>query len=754
MERQVIFRDRQEMQAADLNNVQVFVDESLQHIILDAITGERQYTGCLVTSPSATEINIASGRLWHGDEGKIFRKDQAETVSIFSYLPVSDEKWLAVSLSGVEQETDIQPRDFLIDLDTGQTEPASVAMETARAAQVTINAGIESPDPQKPAAPTGYTTIAYVRLNSSGVQEIEQADNKELMRLFEVSQTVSAHAKWIDEKTAVLADLLSDLTRLMELAKRNTSGMLIGDLVRDVAILKDKAELPDSYVSYGGDNFLTKDECDLANTDYYARCEEGIRFPWAGQTEQQPALFNPLADEVKNHDGLILPAYTIEEQNYTSGYSGSLAIGQYAYQEHTMKQGSRTYRRVRFGPERNVCTNSDEQKAPSFNWVENVYELPASGWQYLGKFGEHGDFYWVRYRQFWVDIITENYWYIATTDYVINGSQVAQTFLNSGNRWVAGVNLYFDKIGTDGDVHVHLCETSLGQPDPTKCLATTTVAAADLKIRPTATVADFTQPAFLEAGKRYAILLTTAGTHEAATIQGTQYTQGTVFSCTDGAYFTGDHEKDLMFGIRYAKFLNTRTTVEMTTMSLSDGIADFDFISELVEPDGTEFVVEFQMEGDSNWYPVVQENAEQLLGLPAMVHLRAVFVGTQSLQPGLGLTGSRWQANRAASTFKHISTTRSLGAASENIDVVLQLENWDETKHACTVKLISGGTTYTHDSVSDVVMADADDPTIRRTFNFLPEPGTGITEYQIQIEGTTTTVLDLFHVAYRTDVAK
>ena len=137
-----------------------------------------------------------------------------------------------------------------------------------------------------------------------------------------------------------------------------------------------------------------------------------------------------------------------------------------------------------------------------------------------------------------------------------------------------------------------------------------------------------------------------------------------------------------------------------------------------------------------------------------MLHMRAVFIGTNDLMPGFYLPGSRIQANRARTDFKHLSVNRVLGSASENIDVILNLENWDETKHTCTVTLLSGGSTYTHDSITDTVIAGADLPTIRRQINFLPEPGTGISEFQIVVEGATTTALDLFHVASSMYVAK
>jgi hypothetical protein len=755
MERQVIYRDRQEFQAADLLNTQQFTDESIQHLILDAITAERMYVGLTVTSPSATEIQIATGRLWAGDLGKVFRKDQAETISVFSNLPVQDKKWLTVSVIGQEQDTDVQPRDFLTDLQTGQTEPRFVAMENQRVAVSQITTGLESTDPQKQDPPTGYTVIAYVLLNTSGVEKIELAGNKQLMRLFDVWQLALANAGWISLTDPKIASLISDLARLAKMVKGLAYMDMLTELARDVALLKDLSNLPDSYVMYGADNFLDNSESDTANTEYYARSEEGIRFPWAGQTEQQPALFNPYATEVENFNGLILPAHEdVVRLAVTENYSGAMSISQYQYQTLEMKVGTRTRRRVRYGPTREVCTNGVNWNNGTYDAANNVFEAEGGQYQVQERYGEHNGHYWLRVQQYWVDTWTETYTYWAPVNHTINGCQIAQTFLVAQNGWLKTIDLYFDKIAADGVVYLHICETDLGVPNRNRCLGGTSVNAADLKKRPTPTPFTFEQPVFLEAGKLYAILVTTAGDHDVATVQGTEYTQGTIFNSTDGAYYQGDFSKDLMMRHHYALFGNTRTEVELSTISLAEGIADLDLLAEAIVPDSTDFFLEYQKEGTGAWYPIVPETAEQLLGLPAMLHLRAVFVGTQDLMPGLSLPGSRLQANRPATTFRHISTQRTLSEASENIDVIVRLEAWDGAKHTCTIKLISGGTTYTHDTVTDKVIADADIPTIRRTVNFLPEPGTGISDYQIQIEGTATTALEIFHVAQRMDVAK
>jgi hypothetical protein len=438
----------------------------------------------------------------------------------------------------------------------------------------------------------------------------------------------------------------------------------------------------------------------------------------------------------------------------TEDYSGSLSIGQYQYQTQEMRIGTRTRRRVRYGPTRDVCTNGANWNNGTYDAVNNVFEAGGAQYQVQERYGEHNGHVWMRVQQYWEDTWTETYTYWVTVDHQINGSQIAQTFLNAQNGWLKQLDLYFDEVGADGIVYMHICETDMGLPNPQRCLGSTSVDAADLKKRPTPTPFVFEQPIFLEAGQRFAILITTAGDHEVATVEGTEYTNGTLFNSTDGAYHQGDFTKDLMMRHWYAKFNNPRTTVELTTISLSEGIADLDLLAEAIIPESTKLIIEYQKEGNGAWYALVPETADQLLGLPAMLHMRAVFDGTADLMPGLCLDGSRLQANRPATTFKHISTQRNLASASEDIDVILQLESWDETKHTCTVKLLSGANTYTEASVTDVVIADADIPTIRRTVNFNPEPSTGITGYQIQIEGTTTTALDVFHVASRADVAK
>jgi hypothetical protein len=145
LERTVIYRDRQELQSADLNNSQEFARASLDHIVKDAIEAGKAYSGFSASKTSATEVTLSPGRLYAG--GAVFARNEDIIVDMFNVLPLVTRKRVAIVTFGQEVETDIQPRDFLIDAQTGTTEPQSVAMENLRRAELSTVAGIEGPIP-------------------------------------------------------------------------------------------------------------------------------------------------------------------------------------------------------------------------------------------------------------------------------------------------------------------------------------------------------------------------------------------------------------------------------------------------------------------------------------------------------------------------------------------------------------------------------------------------------------------------------
>lgn len=756
MEKQVIFRDRQEYQAADINNLEGFTEVSLQHFMQDAITPERLFVGFLVTNPSSTEIEVAPGHLWDGPSGNVYVSESAKKESIVSYLPVVDEKWLTLSVVGQTKEVDIEPRDFLIDLQSMQTEPRQVAMTRTKVAELHIVQGLESSDPQKNNPPTGYTLIAFVRVSPSGIEEIQIAEQFRLMSLYRTWLATQTNKAWIDATDPQIASIKSDIAALAaRLAELKPNAPLLLEMTRDIANLKDLQGLPDTYSTYGSDWFLDNDESDTDDVDYYARAEEGARFPWANQKKVQPTLFNPYADEVRNHNGLLLPAYEDHIRlDLSGGYAGNLAIGSYQYTTHEMVQAERTRVRLQYGPVRVVCSNHKNWRWLRGAAVNGV--VMNNGKEYLvtGAWAEHGGWHLFRIQEFWRTTVLEKYMYEKTNVHTLNGSQVAQTILAHQSGWLTGIDLYFDAVDTAGDLHLSICETQLGQPDIKRVIATTSLAPEHMHKRPQATLFTLKEPVFLEAGKLYALVLITQGNHKIALTQGTNYTQGTLFTSTDGVYHQGDFTKDFMMRLHFARFVNPRTTVELGSLDLDGGIADLDFDLISLEPANTELIIEYRKEGDSLWYPMAAGTAKQLRGKPPLLHLRAVFKGDEFVMPSLDLPGSILQAARPTTTMRHISTARTLPTPSQEIVITLLLEGWDANKHTCVAKLRqSNGTALTEaSSTSEETVTGVDVPSVMKKFVF--NLGAPISDYRIQIEGTSTNELDLFHVAYRHDLAK
>ena len=470
--------------------------------------------------------------------------------------------------------------------------------------------------------------------------------------------------------------------------------------------------------------------------------------PWAGENEIQLSLNNPYDTAVKNNSGLILPAYSRKVRlKTTTGYAGDMAISDYTYESHEWRVLTMSRERVRYGPTRQECVNSEWWKTGYYDPATGVfhrngeaYAVEWTGESYKGYLGHE----YVRVTKMWTDRWEEAYWDALPSTQTINGSQLAQTVFNSQNGWCDRIDLYFTSIDTQGPVYVHLCETKDGLPNKRRCIATTTLQPEELVRYPKETAVYIT-PTYLQAGERYAIVITTGGNHRVAVVSGTEYTQGTLFYSLDGVYQQGDFTKDLMLRMHYAQFANPRTVVEFAPITLSDGIADLDLLADTVRPPATDLIYQYQHNGV--WYSLEPDTADNRIGLPAMLRFRAVFIGSTDVMPGLQLQGSVFRASRPATSFKHVSTTRTLAAATQNIDVQVLLENWDDVAHTCTVKLRVSGT-----EEAAAVVEDETRPTgILRTASFSLVAPTAA--FEVIIEGATTDVFNQFHVSHRTDIA-
>ena len=752
MESTVIYRDRQELQSADLNNSQDFARAAIDHLVKDAVEAGKAYSGFSASKTAATEVTLSSGRLYAG--GAVYARNEDVVVDLFNLLPLVTSKRVAIVTYGQEVETDIQPRDFLIDAQTGTTEPQSVAMESLRRAEISTVAGTEGPDPTYPTTDANVTVIAYVLLDTTGVVAIEQWAATQLPNLRTIANRTTALENWRGQISGQVDTLRTDLSALADRFQTVALRNEVVDLTGQLDELRKKVFEPGAYVYYGTDHFLTDEGSNTLHASYDAVIEEGIRFPAAGSQTSELALLNPSNVYVTNTTGFVLPKYAHGLRLDLTGYSGETRMAQYTYETTDIRLLTRTRTRRRYGSSKRVCTNSSWWRQGIYDSVTGTFRRAGETWEVAAEDRPLAtiNHRFLRVTQFWIDTYQEPYWATVASTANISGQQVAQTFLNSQDGWLSQIGLYFSRKAATGDVNLLVCETQFGMPDLTRVLSRTTVPVADIQVGSTSGGAGLPSlvetkvaitPTYLVAGRRYAVVAVTTGDHYVAmsnTDNGV--VQGTFFVSTDGAFFAGNLVEDMKMRLYYAKFERTRLSIELTALQLAGGILDIDILNEGITPPACRTDFEVQINGA--WVPIdAPPNGPDLTGLPAILPMRVTLTGTTDLMPGVGLTGSQVVVNRPKTAFTWVGDHRTLGSATSSIKIVTDLQGFTEANHDCTISLLTGAAlsgTEAADVVEDVTLADG---TIRRTSIFNV---TAVTDYAVKIVGSTVSAADLFLV--------
>lgn len=758
MEKRVIFRDRQEVQAADLLNIGQYAADSLDHVVYDAVLPGRGWSDFVVLQSGPTEITVKPGRIYNA--GSVYVSEADVPFDFLTDLPNTNKKWVAVVGWGAEVEVDTTPRDFLIDSVTGATEPAAVPMQRLRKANVGTVIGVEAPQPAKPVVEGENVIIAWVMIGPTGVESIALQDAARVPNTYVEKLRTDELFAWRSIIGPQIDSLRSDIAAIKGLLAQRGDSRFLETVAIDVARLKEALEMEDGYTAYDADRFLDTNESDVENVNFLARVEEGIRFSHEAANIQALQVFNPVNPDIAISNGLILPKYSEVQRFKVSPFFESLLISQYQYQSHEMVQRTMAKQRIRYGEEKTVCTNSSWWKSGKYDSTAGVFKRGDETWEVIKKEGSKH----YRLRRFWVDTYEEMYWDCIVVRHIIDGQQIGQTFLNGADGWLTSIGLYFTAKGSTGNVHVALAMVKYGQPDLENLINVVTLDVANIQVSGDGTVETKVPfpPTFLEAGKRYAIVLTTGGNHSVAMAQGTQHAQGTFFYSVDGAYQQGTFDKDMMFSLYFANFAQVRTIVDLNPMSLAGGITDIDILAPMLVPESCDLQFEVQVAGV--WYPLAEvvEGNTVLHGLPPLLPFRAVFNGTSDVQPAINTVGSEVSYSRPRTTFKHITTEYTLGVSTDTFKVVAIVENYKEANHdlTCTILADAAGAPIAAAAVVDEPMdptGDERSPDHKRFRRIWTWTDTEITSPMesvvIIMDGTTTSALDTFHVAERVHLA-
>jgi len=749
MESRFISQDGMDNDAQDLNVIQDHVQSAMEHVVGDGITDDRKFAGFASVATGTAEVTVAAGRLY--SSGRVYNRDADFVKDFTTSLPVATKKIVLVVVWGSEVETNSVPREFLINEETGASEPRVVATELARVANINVASGTESPDPVDPIVDAGVLPVARIILTPTGVQSVELIAENKLDSVKSVAARTKSLEGFRDVAAPQIVSLASDLATLKVASQGNVNQAVYGRMLARLAVIEEQAGIPSNAADSDCDFFLDTEESDLTHVNFLAKVEEGIRFADENANESVLAIFDGLNPRAKITGGVMLPAYSRSRRLAVGPRQGEVQVSAYSYQTNQMVQKTMARQRVRYGEEFTVCTNSAWWQTGQYDYLTSTFARAGETFEVSFTGTSYGRGHEImRARRYWVDVVQETYWDSVTINHAVPGAQVAETFLNSNDMWLDAVGLTFTRLAASGGITLAIVEVENGAPKLDAAICVTSVDRASLVLNSETVIS--IQPTFLEGGKRYAIVVISAADHWLATTQGTNFPQGTFFYVLDGAYQQGDGTRDLCFNLYAAKFTSSRAVIEMSPLSLSGGITSLDILADAVVPDSTQMTYEIQV--GSVWHPVAAVT-ESVLGaggnIPPLVPLRIVFTGTPDVMPAVKLTGSRVRVSRPRTSLVHITKERTLPAPSTQIRVIGRLEYFDAVHHTATAKLRTGAgfdTIVNASSFSDVT---ADDGSIERTWLF--NLGAAVSAYKIQCEATTDSALRTFHYGWRKDYA-
>jgi hypothetical protein len=607
-ENAVIYRDNQETQAADFNNLQDYLGDSLDHVVLDAIEPKMSYSGFVISKVAPTQINVSPGRFYSA--GQVYARNEVVTIDLFNMLPVTQKKQIAVVCWGSTITQDIQPRDFIIDADTGQSQPQSVAMTTTRYCNVDVVPGVEGPSPQYPATDATDLVIGYVLVDPTGIVSVQQVTANAIDNLRDLTDRVSTIEVFDAQISGQVATLT---TALAALADQLRNYVLITEYQKLVTLVKEIWDLihqPAAYIYYGTDNFLdTSLSYTTGNVDgaYNAQINEGLRFPGtnaAATTTLQ--LLNPSDPTATiSLDGFMLPTPSGARVRVDCSFNAipwiEERILQYVFINFTIRHLRPARYRHRCGFPWLPCPASQvwwyqAQLDPTtriLSFVGETWEIAQ--WRDIAQHPENTPDWpqhqFDRLRFFWRDRVDVYYWAKLFDNFDHSGQHICQTFLNGQDGWLSGVTVFMMSplaqplavliAGTQSDgTPDHLKQTirriTLDGPGVQACFDNP-VLIGDIETIRTFQVGIFTKtfiktgppiyvypcrinfpPVFLESGKRYGLHFLTTYDHRFCISD-----QWDLFAVHQGAYWVSGstglylwpsttNPKSLRFMLHYA----------------------------------------------------------------------------------------------------------------------------------------------------------------------------------------------------------
>jgi hypothetical protein len=747
----VIYRPRQETVVDDLMRMQTAAQDSVDGIVAETITDQPGYAGLGVVKTSGTVATVQPGRYYNA--GRRYALSAAQALDLYSLLPSgAGSRVVSIVVSGEEVEVEVDTRNFGVSSDLAAPRvPQSVATRRRRVATAYSVAGAIGPAPVAPSIPSGYLEVARLTVDATGIvgDPVMVAGNR-VPNMVVLATALLEQQELLADYGEALETLRSDLAQLAGMISLLATAAALRGLALEVAMLREKLEVGDDYTQAGEDSFATDAESDTGHGDYDAIIDAGVRFPTVATT-QALALFTPGDTDVMiSAGGLCLPAWDPITRKGSGSVTGSIRPKDYTVDDRSIVRlhKSRLYFVYGRGLARAEMaeilqeTQSVDVFDPATETTISV-NLRNKTWKLTSTRGSPHFF------RLWID---QPYTDFVTTTVNVSGAGIAQTWRSGAVQWLTGLDVAVTIADNAGPLHLAVCKvTASGEPDLAAAIAYGSLAANLITPWPQFTRIPL-EPTLLEPGERYAFVLLTTGNHTLGTAAGTNINAGTLFYSPDGAYWHADLDRDLTMRPVFAKFRKARTAVELAEISLSGGMRELHLAAVAVEPAATNLRLNGKIAGGGGWRQIGDEDDGLFVSGPDVTQLRAVFTGSNTVQAGIELAVSRLTALRRQVAVTHVSTARTLGVASTEIEVTMWLLDYDDAIHTAVVSLLIGGGYATPEAADSIDIRPTADPRVSMlTALFTPA---SLTAYKIKLVGTTSDATRTFAVVRRRDVAR
>lgn len=725
MHRRPIVEEAQGVSTVDFDRFGQFPQQGIANTTRDLLYSGLCYAGLLTTQSSSVNVQVALGRVYDG--GSQFASEAVQERSVADYVPTVAGRSVICLLvaQGQEQADDLENRYYERPIDpanpnAGTQQTVDDAYRTKnRKVILTVIPGTESVRPVAPASPTGAVAVAEILVTTSGIQSVTMRDDTRAKRLdvIAANQTTLSNTLALLQQTidGFRADLAATRADLLASASAST----LAAMQVDMALLKDRLDLPDDGSPYWADRFLDYGETDwdplteTGHPDFSARVQEGIRFPYDNVAEFPLSVLNPNDPNLKHAaSGLICPRYTAVPGIVNDAAASEMPLGGVSVQTITVEHLTQSRERVRYGSEFMVCNNSAWWQSGRFDPIAGIFTA-STGETYeaaaeLSNPTDDGagvNHQAIRVRQFWKDEIEVPYDKYTENQTTISGVVKAQTFLQHQERWVPGVDLAIKRWGAGAQIKAVLVECdSAGRPDPTRALQTVELNEGSFRTWPQWTPFDFSAPVFTSPlaanngrARPYGVMFFTTGDVDVATSDGQSFMGGNLFTTTDGVYFDGDLSRDLCFRVRYARFDITDIPVRLGGWNLSGGIETLDVLAPMIVPGASRAL--FQINVGGSWRSLDKSEAGSsfLNGTQALYDAQVLLSGTEWAMPVINTVNSRVRLARPKSRFTWIGGDSKanggsweIGVSATQLKLKAVVAGWDAARHTLTPSILYG----------------------------------------------------------------